>query len=271
MIGIAILGKKRLLWPVVGCIASTVTIFAEAQEPDGLNTNGTQWRLGVMGTLSDDAYVDADNSIGIYPLIFFESQRFFFHATEGGVHLYKGDQFTLDATLVIGSLNMDPDDLGREALASRNVDRGQLDDRDRSYYAGLSASWASRFGVLSAEAHADISGTSEGERYDVGYKYPWNIGRARVTPHIGVTYLSENVADYYYGIDTDESITGDYSYIPDAALLSGVGVDLAYSLSHDWNIYATLDYESYPDEIADSPLIEDDAAVRLRTGVSYSF
>lgn len=272
MHGRAIVKKKGRLLPMAGCIAmSLATAHVEAQEPADSNANGTQWRLGVMGSLSDDGYVDADSDGSVYPLVYFDSRWLFFHATEGGVHLYQGDQFTLDAMLSIGHQEMDADDLGRGELAERNVDRDRLDDRDRSYYAGLSGAWTSRFGVLRAEAQTDISGNSEGELYRVAYAYPWHVGRARVTPHVDATYLSDNVVDYYFGLDADESLNGSYAYSPDAAFVPGIGVDLAYSLSRDWTLYAGADYRHYPDEITDSPLIEDDHAVSLTGGISYSF
>lgn len=264
--------NSQYLWALFGyTVLLLVMTPVEAQELDNPDNKGSQWRLGVMGTWSDDGYVEADNSASVYPLVYFDSRWLFFHATQGGIHLYQDDQFTLDAVVSIGGHEMDPDDLGREALAARGVDRDRLKDRDRSYYAGLAGAWKGRFGVLSAEARTDISGNAEGETYHVAYAYPWHVGQARVTPHIDATYLSDNVADYYFGLDADESLSGSYAYFPDAALVPGVGVDLAYSLSGNWTLYTGVDYQRYPDEIADSPLIEDDHTVSWTGGISYSF
>ncbi len=260
-----------LLLSAIGALAALWAPGAAAQDEPVGDGGADQWRLGVMGSISDDAYAGADASTSVLPLIYFDGRWLFFHATEGGVHLYRSGAFTLDALLSLGGQEMDPDDLGRRELTAAGVDRDRLDDRDRSYYAGLAGTWRTPFGVLGAEAQTDISGNAEGERYHGYYAYPWQAGDLRITPSLGVTYLSGRITDYYFGVDTDESLDGSYAYYPDAALVPGAGLDLAYALNRDWAVYAGLEYQHYPDEIADSPLIEDDHAVSFHSGISYSF
>lgn len=264
-------GLPYLFLSAMGALAALWAPGVAAQDEPVGDDDARQWRLGVMGSISDDAYAGADANTSVLPLIYFEGRRLFFHATEGGVHLYRSEAFTLDAVLSLGGQEMDPDDLGRRELAAAGVDRDRLDDRDRSYYAGLAAAWRGQFGVLGAQAQTDISGNAKGERYRGYYAYPWQTGNVLITPSLGVIYLSGKVTDYYFGVDTEESLDGSYAYYPDAALVPGAGIDLAYSLNRDWAVYAGVDYQHYPDDIADSPLIEDDHAVSFKSGISYSF
>lgn len=244
---------------------------ANAQPVGEVGSRAPTWRLGAFASATDQGYVDADDDVRGLPLIWFDGDRLFFHATEGGVHLLRNESVTLDALVSAGRMSLDPDDLGREALAARDIDRDALDERKRSYYAGLSGAWRSRLGVVSAQAQTDVSGNAEGEMYRLGYAYPWRLGRLVVTPGLRATWLSDSVTDYYYGLDSDESLSGSTRYVPGSAFLPGARLDLRYALTRSWMLYADATYVHYPDEIADSPLIEDDHATSLRLGVSYAF
>lgn len=252
-------------------VALAETSSAIAQSPGAEETLEAPWRLGVIGTYSDEGYVDEDTSASAFPLIDIDSRWLFFRGDEGGVHLYRNNGFRLDAIVSIGGQELEADDLGRSALAARDVDRDRLEDRDRSYYAGLSGAWSSRFGVLSAQAISDISDHADGEIYRAGYAYPWQAGSLQVVPNVRLTYLSDNVVGYYYGLDAGESLSGTYSYSPDAALIPSVGLDVTYPLTRRWSVLAGAEYRDYPDEISDSPLIEEDYGTAFRLGVAYSF
>ncbi|WP_157956710.1 MipA/OmpV family protein [Salinicola halimionae] len=262
---------RFLLLSVTGISTAFLASGAKAQEASAENEGATQWRLGVMASLADVSYAGAGTEASVFPLVYFDSKRLFFHATEGGVHLLNRDRFTFDIVLSTANLELDPDDLGRKELADKNVDRDRLNDRDRSYYAGVAGEWKSQLGVVRAEGRTDISGNSKGELYQVSYAYTWTVGRARFTPNVDLTYLSENVAEYYFGLDESESLSDNYAYTPNGAFVPGVGIDMAYILSRRWIFYAQVNYEMYPDEISDSPLVDDDYGVFMKSGISYSF
>lgn len=259
------------------CLAAflALPIGAWAQTDDSSVTTATHgdtsWNIGVASVVSDHAYVGAGKRYTPFPLIVYEGRRFFVRGTTGGVHLLKGHGLVLDAVVKPGFNTMDADDFGRRQLARRGIDRGDLDDRDRSIDVGLALNWNSAAGWLRLQAEHDVAGASRGNLYNLTYGYPIHAGRALIQPFVGLTRLSGKVADYYYGIHADEVRRGVPDYRPGAVTLPELGVNVSYRFSRRWTLFAGARYRKLPDAVSDSPLIDGDGDTRVFLGVTYGF
>ena len=71
-----------------------------------------------------------------------------------------------------------------------------------------------------------------------------------------MTYLSKDMANYYFGTLNSEVARGVIDYKPDAATIPYVGVNFMRSFGNNWTFLAMLEYSVLPNKIKDSPLLE---------------
>jgi MipA family protein len=231
----------------------------------------SRWQLGLGVLVSDNAYAGQGSKITPFPLVEYEGDRFFIRGITGGVHLLKSNGFVVDAIVTTGFNNINAGDFNGADLARRGVNRGDLDDRDRSIDAGFAASWTGNLGQLKAVAKTDISGNSEGAEYSLEYGYPMQWGGFRITPMAGATFLSSKVADYYYGIHPDEMRRGVPGYEPGGSLIPQAGVNFVRPIGAKWTLMINAKYSVLPDKISTSPLVDGSHGSSVLVGFSRAF
>jgi len=222
--------------------------IAEAQGND-------RWTLGLATSVTDSPYAGEGLRTRPLPYVTYEGERIFWRADTLGVHLVKTEGFMLDA-IVSGRFDgVDKDDLGRSALARNGVDIDRLADRDDGADAGLAARWGWGRNTLQLRAVADVTGTSEGYELALDYGRRMSIGKSTIIPGIGMRWMSDNLADYYYGVRSTETFSGT-AYRPGSALVPSASVLFVRPLAGKWRLIGRLQYQRLPDELADSPLLE---------------
>jgi outer membrane protein len=255
-----------MLMPASAFAQSTI---APAVQTDAATIS--RWQLGVGVAVSDNAYAGQGSKVTPFPLIVYEGERFFFRGITGGAHLLRSDGVVVDAIITTGFNNINASDFNRATLARRGINRDDLEDRDRSIDAGFAASWTGGLGQLRAVAKTDISGSSEGAEYSLEYGYPLQWGGFRITPTAGATFLSSKVADYYYGIHSDEMRRGVPGYEPGSALIPEVGVNFIRPIGAKWTLMINARYSVLPNKISNSPLVDGSHGSGLLVGFSRAF
>jgi len=86
-----------------------------------------------------------------------------------------------------------------------------------------------------------------------------------------VSWLSDDMANYYYGLLDEEIERGLPAYRPAAAVIPSVSVGTVYALTGSWSLTGNVSYSLLPDEIKDSPLVDSDHVVMFRLGVLRTF
>lgn len=255
------------------CVAAMACLWhqaAAAQENPGNEVQPSRWSIALDVAVWDNAYAGRGTQVLPFPMIQFNGDTLFVHGMSGGVHLFKNDSFTVDAILTPAFYQMSAKDFDRSKLAARGVNRDDLDNRDLSIDAGFSASWHGSAGRLQLDVKTDISGNSEGPAYSLKYGYPFQLAGFHVTPFVGVDFLSSKVADYYYGIHTDEVGRGVPGYTPGAALIPNAGVALMHPLGQKWSFSIGGQFGHLPDKIRDSPLVDENRSTSVFVGFNRS-
>ena len=245
----------------------------EALQPVAVNDSPSRWSIGIAGVLRNSEYAGEGNRSIVFPNVVYEGDRFYLRGALAGYRLVKQDRFSLNA-FVAGRLEgIDADDFGIEELARRGIDRDLLEDRDHSADAGLSAAWKGGAGELELDVRADITNTSDGYQAAINYRYPIQIGRVTLTPGLGATVLSDDMANYYYGTLDEEVARGVVDYKPGRSTIPHIGLWAVVPFASQWLFLANAQVQSLPDEIQDSPLVEHDAdsVATLFIGVSRRF
>lgn len=251
--------------PRLVLLALSLPLAAQAGE-SGLRS------VGMGLSVSQDIYAGEDSSVSLLPLLHYESERLFVRGLAGGVHLYENDGFGLDAIVAGRFDGVDADDFGREELLRNGIDRDLLEDRDNGIDLGLRATWQGAAGELQATARGDVSSASDGYELALEYGYPLSLAGAEVTPALTMNYMSDKLADYYYGTLSKEEARGVSRYRPGNAFVPGVALGLSKPLGERWLLNAQASYQRLPGRITDSPLTEGDSGVvGFKVGLSWIF
>lgn len=249
-------------------ILLTATGMAHAQQAER-----PRWGLGVGAAVSSGVYAGEDTRTTPFPLISYRGDSFYWRGISGGLHLLKGEGFSLDATLSARMDGMDVSDFGRTELAERGINQSLLEDRDDGFDLGLAATWRGSAGELTVDARHDVSGASKGFEAGLKYAYPVQWGKTRIAPNIGVSHYSKKLANYYYGTLPGEAQRGVVAYQPGSVTLGRVGVDVMRPFAERWVFIANMSYTKLPGKISDSPLVEKDTDGKASAfiGVSRGF
>lgn len=267
--------KKLLLFALLA--GSSAGAMAQATPPtdDSPPEDGPppRWGLGVGAIATDSPYAGEGTRVNPIPLISYQGERFFFQGITTGWRFIRSDSFELAAIAKLRLDGFDIDDLSKQKLAANGLNYRQLDDRDDSFDAGVSAKWSGMAGELEIELLADVTDTSGGQEFSIQYGYPLHLGQTMVTPAVGVTYLSKDMANYYYGTLDTEVARGALNYKPDAVTIPHVGVNVMRFLGDNWSMIAFVRYSLLPDELKDSPFLEPDSdgVASVLIGVQRSF
>lgn len=141
-----------------------------------------------------------------------------------------------------------------------------LADTYNSTMTGINASY--QIGRFSAETGFlnDISNESDGGKFYLrGSFIVLSSDKFNLSITAKVEALDDDLVDYYYGTKNREIYTSDSS--TNATL----GVIGTYSLNHQWKIIGAVSSTTLGDEIAESPLIEDNNYNMALIGTTYSF
>lgn len=256
------------LLPSLALAQTSTTDLLSKTKPDD-----DRWSLGIGARIKESPYAGEGNNIRPVPLLSYEGERVFWRGLSGGVHLFKGDAFTLDAILSGRFDGFDIEDLGRRELLANGLDADLLEDRDDGLDVGLAAGWRSRAGEFKLEALADVTDASGGYELKLDYGYALHWGRTTIVPGVGVAWMSKDLANYYYGTLDEEIARGVPSYRPGSVVVPQVSVGFSRPFGRKWRMLGGVSYEFLPDKISDSPLLEPDTSgvPRLTIGFSRSF
>lgn len=267
---------KKFLLPV---LLSVLSFNAVAQDgPDegsdgGPNDGPPRWGVGLAAILNDSPYAGEGTRVLPIPLINYNGDNFYFRGITAGWNFTRSESFELSAITKFRFDGFSVDDLGREELAQNGIDYQLLEDRDIALDAGLAMKWSGNAGEIEIELLQDITDTSGGQEVSIQYGYPMRLGNGMLTLNAGASWLSEDMANYYYGTLDEEVARGVINYRPDAVTIPHVGFNYFRPLGDKWSVMAVVKYSMLPDEITNSPLVEfdTDSTASVLIGISRGF
>jgi len=87
----------------------------------------------------------------------------------------------------------------------------------------------------------------------------------------GLTYYEDNIINYYYGIEADETNKLRPEFTADSALRAQFEVYALYPLSASWSFHAGITQNIYSPNIKDSPIVDKNVITQVTAGVQYVF
>ncbi|RLU01130.1 MipA/OmpV family protein [Ketobacter sp.] len=262
-----------LLLQLMGLVACLAVSYARAdnqvtQIPFADSAPGSVGLgAGIRNGSSPYRYVDTvssmenDNVRDMMPLYLYEGEYLFFHGTRAGVHLWDGwVTGDLVAQYRFDRLEPEVNDFYRTVSKRSQTVEGGLAlefnlDRQSLYFSLLS----------------DLQSRHNGNVADLTYRYRWDYSRFEFSPYLSLIYQSQELVDYYYGVESDEARPDLPEYEADAAAFARLGLNTTYHLLDHWYLFANFSWEALPSEITDSPLVDEDQIYAAFVGFHYNF
>jgi len=253
----------------------------------------SHWRLGAAfgyGQRSNPLIQSEDIPVLVDLDIAWFGRRWFFDNGDVGFTLSDGDRAT---TSLVARLNSDRVFFGKTntrfvnlAYAGNGQTAGMVDasgepvtepvevrppDRDYAVELGVESLIDGNWGAITLRAFHDVSNTHEGYELGAYYSWRWIAGRVSLSPSVGFAYKSAALNDYYWGVHADEASPALPEYHPgDGFNLEG-GLVANYHITRHLRCALSVNYERLSDEIAASPLAEEDHVFAYFSGLAWTF
>jgi len=144
-------------------------------------------------------------------------------------------------------------------------------DRDYAIELGVESLIDGDWGAATLRAFHDVSGTHGGYELSAYYSRRWLVGRLSLAPTVGISYKSAQLNDYYWGVQADEANAALPEYHPRDGFNFEGGLVANYHITRNLRFAVSVNYERLADDIAASPLAEEDHVMAYFSGFAWTF
>ncbi len=266
--------------PDPGSAATAAAAPAARPEPE------RHWRLGAAfgyGQRTNPLIQSEDIPVIVDLDVAWFGKRWFFDNGDVGFTMFDGPKST---TSMVARLNSDRVFFGKTNTRYVNLTYAsggaaaaplvspvqvELPDRDYAIELGVESLIDGEWGAATLRAFHDVSGTHGGYELAAYYSRRFTVSRVSVEPSLGVSYKSANLNDYYWGVHADEASDALPEYRAGSGFNFEGGLVANYYLSRHLRLAMSVNYEKLANEIADSPLAEDDYVLAYFSGLAWTF
>ena len=247
--------------------------FADESKQKTTSISALQGLSLGLGVVSNSGiYIGEKTEVTPIPIIGYETDRFFIRGLYAGTPIHKNKMFTVNAIASVNMMDLDVADLSTSKLAFKNISKLQLEDRDRSIDVGLESLVGTPYGLFSFQVVNDVGGASKAAELRLNYQYFWRVNpKLNIMPNVGMEWLSDKRANYYYGILDAEVARGVASYQPDAVLIPHASLGGSYALNEQVRLSGTVMQKFFPDKVKDGPLIDKSSTLNAYMALTYKF
>ena len=232
-----------------------------AGRPPGV---GGPWSAGMGAAASSLPYRGADDAqLRVIPVITYMGQRVRIVGPGIRVRLASIAGVAVEAT-------------GQYAFGAYEEDDSRwlrgLGDRDDSVLGGLAVSRPLGLGVrLRVGYQHDLLDRIGGGTADLSVQRSWPVAGMRVTPSLGVEWISPQMAHDRYGVPARAATAGRPAYRPGSAFLPMLGLRAERGLTANWRFLLSLALTRLDDDVVRSPIVSDDLTLSGFGALTWSF
>ncbi|MEM1190062.1 MAG: MipA/OmpV family protein [Pseudomonadota bacterium] len=250
--------KHISLGVCVVCVSGVLAAAVNAQE----RTGSIRWGLGVGGIIEDDGYLGLGSETNLLPVLHIETERFQLlgYQLQWNLAEFEHSEFSF-----VGGYRFD----GFEADDADELEG--MEDRDGTVDIGFSYEVETRFGDFEVSAVRDALSKHKGFEVSLEYGLTIPVWRGSLRPYVAYSYMSEDLANYYFGVEPDEAGAHRFAYEVGSASKTTFGVDSLWRLGDRHSLKFELSYTAFDSAIADSPIMERDDNPQLLFGYWYAF
>lgn len=244
----------------------TVAACCRGAETDATVDNKPSIHIGGGVMVRSQPYVGSDSRVYPVPLFTYEGKRLYCRGIAAGYWLFQIDGLSIGPTIQPRLGGYDEDD--------SSLLEG-MHDRDWSVDGGISINWLTGFGLFAITGVADLFGKHDGQELDFSYTVLFDKAGFTFMPSAGVRYKSDNLVDYYYGVDDDEirfdAVVSRPAYEGNDAVDPYLRMVVRRKISERWSLLGAVQYEWLDNEIANSPIVDDNYEASVLLGALYAW
>ena len=230
-------------------------------------TTLADWDLGI-GVASFQAPIKSlDREYQPIPMVAYRGERLNFQITTLSYRIAQWGDLGFSAQVAGRFDGYDPED--SPYLKGMSTRRDTLDY-------GFALDWNG----LELSVSQDALSEHDGQIISLAYSHGIEKGKWMLMPKLAVNWQSDKRINYYYGVEQNEvavlDIDGENFYrtayaVDSQTLIPEASVMAMYHLNQNWFLIGGASAEFYPEEITDSPLVDDDMAWGMFFGVARHF
>ncbi|MEM6636072.1 MAG: MipA/OmpV family protein [Pseudomonadota bacterium] len=229
--------------------------LAQQGPPDGFSA-------GISFTEATNPYVGEANETFPIPLISYRNGPFELSTNGLGYQVYDDGPFSVTLGLrprFTGLLSTDGPEL-------EGIDRNVTGD------AAIEARYDRGFAFVAAALRQEVTGEHEGQeaRLRVG-------ARARLAPRtalvfdVGAAWQSDDLSRYIWGVNAEEARVDRPAFSPGEVIVPFSSLTMRTAISDTGSLITSVRVDFLPEDVTDSPIIEDETIVAVFLGLSWQF
>lgn len=176
-----------------------------------------------------------------------------------------------DGSLIEDGENSGSSDDVNEERGGRFLGIDDVGNRDWAIDAGARIHFYFDQTELQVSAYQDISNVHKGQQLNTTLIHTLNHQKWRVSGAIGLTWKSEKLLDYYYGIDARDNVDMEWFYQARSGLFPSLRLSVSRELNAQWRLFTYAKYTHLDKNMTDSPLVDENQTITLFGGVTYRF
>ncbi len=241
---------------------TSIALFALAT-PTQAQERAEGFSVGVGLTHPSSIFAGEDGTMQVFPLLRYDTDAF-------SVGIPEGLRVTVfsDQDLRLGAV------IAPRLSALSDVESAELAgiDRDLTFDGGASVRYLYRRGTqLRLRAVTELSDEHGGQEISAELRQPIPLGRIPLLASAGLTWMSDDLAQYSYGVLASEALAGRLEYAPGDVIIPHVSVSSVFPISDNLNLVGSVRAEVLPDEVTNSPIVDEDIGVNTFLGLTYQF
>ena len=232
-----------------------------------LDENG-KWSVGMGTVVSNSPFRGEKITVTPIPIIDYSSKNLFIRGLRAGFHLQK-------------VANPREGGFFADVFVSPRIRPGDS-RRKISVDGGLSGGYQSIAGTITLSLLQDISGLNDGMELNLSYSFPYLTSGKKhfFLPKLEITYQSEDLANYLWGIDTEtyqKTLANPEEVVLQPYTLDSSTFNYSASMTHifriteNWNTLSMAKITSLGSDITDNPAVERQFDYSFIFGFAYTF
>ncbi|ELR63838.1 Outer membrane protein OmpV [Photobacterium marinum] len=174
----------------------------------------------------------------------------------------NNDQVNISAYFTAGGTGYEADD----ATSLKGMDK-----RKMSGDLGLNADIHLGSGTISTYLQHDVTGAYKGFIGGAKYFHVMDLGYGDFVPFAGVSFLSKDFVNYYYGVKASEATKTRKAYSGKNDFAFNVGYKFVMPVTKNIDITQTTAYTRLGSKVSDSPIVDSANQWMVGATVAYHF
>ena len=245
------------------CLVTNILIAAESNDQnrgelrDRVEPKG--WLYGFGLGINGEIYKGYDRRVIPLPLIGYRGDKLLVLGPFANYELFEAGNFDFTINVAPRFAGFDEGD---------SIFFTGMEKRKSTLDMGLGLVYENDNWKFQSKVLYDILGRSDGYEVTAQVGKVFRTGPVFIEPTVGVSYMDDNLVDYYYGVRDNEANAIRPAYQGKDVLNTTLGISFATPILFGGFTRAGIEYTWFDSGITDSPLVNDDSS--LGVFIAYS-